>query len=62
MDEIKPTYLRSCIQILKYIQLEETISFGSDSNRLHKLILNMENLCQKGNEHSSILEDYFIIL
>ena len=57
MDEFKLSYLRSYIQILKYSQLEEIISFRSDSNRLHKLMLNMGSLCLKGNEHSSIVED-----
>jgi hypothetical protein len=62
MDENQSTYLRSCIQFLKYSQLEKIICFCSDSKRLHKLMLNMGNLCPKGNGHSSILEDYFKVL
>ncbi len=62
MDEVKPVYLRSCIQILKYSQLGGNIFVCLDSNRPHKLMLKMKNLCQKGSEHSSILEDYLLIM
>ena len=61
MDEIKSAYLRSCIQILKYSLLEEIICLCSGSNKLHKLMLKMGSQCQKGNEYSSNLEEYFII-
>ena len=47
MDEFKLSYLRSYIQILKYSQLVEIISFHSDSDRLHKLMLYMGACVQK---------------
>ena len=47
MDEFKLSYLRSYVRILKYSQLEEIISFRSDSNRLHKLMLYMGACVQK---------------
>lgn len=62
MDEIKSAYLRSCIRILKYSLLGDNIFVCLNSNRPHKLMLKMGNLCQKGSEHSSILEDYLLIM
>jgi hypothetical protein len=57
MDEFKHSYLQSYIQILRYIQMQEIISFLSGSNRLHKLASYVGKLCPKGSERSSILED-----